>query len=262
MFGSADVAACLLFAAIAAPAFAQSDNQRATPFDLGHAALAVHDPTRAIEHFAQIETRAGREWLAVALMMESRSASDQYVERAFDAAARSRVEQSIPPPPRAGIAAALHSGDMVIAFLVGETAAYGWAFDRDGFVGYQLPPPAAIATAVARATAYRDQNDREGLQRIADDLLPALLGPAQARLSHRRRVIFVVDGRLKELPLAALSIDRSPGIAVATTDYASLMNEIARDVPAANTRRPMLIGAVTIAVLLIAGIAAFWKRQG
>src|SRR5689334_19934207 len=93
-------------------------------FDAGLAALAVHDPTSAITHFEHVDTPQGQEWLAVALMMEARSASDRYVERAFDAAVRSRAGGAA--QTRATIAAALRPSDLVIAFLIGEKYAFAW----------------------------------------------------------------------------------------------------------------------------------------
>ena len=62
-------------------------------FAAGHAALSVHDPTRAIAEFEQDDSPAGRAWLAVSLMMESRSPADAFVVRAFDAAAAARSQR-------------------------------------------------------------------------------------------------------------------------------------------------------------------------
>ncbi len=93
---------------------------------------------------------------------------------------------------------------MVVAFLVGDRHAHAWAFDRDTLVGYPLPPPAEIATAVERINAYVAQQDRAGVQRIADDLMPALLGPVMDRLPTLTRVIFVMDGPLRQLSIGEL----------------------------------------------------------
>src|SRR6478752_3241836 len=82
-----------------------------TELELGREILAK-DPRSAIEHFEQVDSREGREWLAVALMMESRAPSDEYVERAFASAIRARVDRPEQAPARAAMAAALRPGDL------------------------------------------------------------------------------------------------------------------------------------------------------
>ena len=248
---------------------AQGDAEQVT---LGRAAMAAHDPTEAIRHFERADSREAREWLAVALMMESRSPSDRYVERAFEAAVRARARQPAQAPDRASLAAAVRPGELVIAFLIAEAHAYAWAFDRDAFVGYQLPAPAEIATAAARARAYIDTGDRAGVQRIAEDLMPALLGPALARLPGLRRLIFVVDGPLRDLPIGelpagesqsplrqqlAVSIVGEPG---ALPDAITIRAEQSPQPEPSWQPRPIVIGAIAVAVLLIAGIALLWRR--
>jgi hypothetical protein len=248
---------------------AQSDEEQ---LRLGRAALAARDPAEAIRHFEQAETGEAREWLAVALMMESRSPSDRYVERAFESAMRARARHADQAPDRADLAAAMHPGDLVIAFLIGEAHAYAWAFDRDAFVGYRLPAPAEIATAAARARAYIDAGDRAGVRRIAEDLMPALLGPALERLPKVRRLIVVVDGPLRDLPIGELPAgeDQSPlrqQLAVSVVlEPGALGEAITSRVEQSPQpepswqRRPMVIGAIVVAVAMLAGLVLFYYR--
>jgi hypothetical protein len=241
-----------LVLAIASPVLAgQPPASEPSQFELGRAALQ-RDPAAAIAHFEQVPTREGREWLAVALMMESRSPSDAFVERAFDAAARSRISEPNRFHPRQEIAATLRPGDLVVAFLVGETAAYAWAFDRDAFLGYQLPPPADLAVSVDRARAYADQHDGDGEKRIADDLLPALFGPALDRLPQLQRVIVVMDGPLQRLPQQILDANDGSAVIV-VSDYAGLQDAIARPTPQRPRTTPRL--AIVIGALAIAAAA-------
>jgi len=249
---------------------------------LGRAALAAHDPLLAIEHLEQ--SVAGYEQsadksptspyrsLATALMMQSSSPTDQYVERAFHAAARGRAGHPAHLRSRAELAEALRTGDMVVAVMVGDRHAHAWAFDRGTFVGYPLPPPAEIATAVERITVYASQQDRAGVQRIADDLMPALLGPVMDRLSTVKRVIFLMDGPLRklaigELPLATLALSGSQRVSVAVVDDGSLFDEIGRppsNAAQARSRPPMstlVASAVIVAVLIGAGVAAIRRRS-
>lgn len=239
---------------------------------LGRAALAAHDPAAAIRHFQQADTREARAWLAVALMMESRSASDQYVERAFDAMLRARTNRPSPPSSRAQLAAAVRPGEAVIAFLIGETSAWAWAFDRDTFIAYPLPAPPEIATAVARVRAYTESGDREGVQRIADDLVPALLGPALGQLPKLRRLIFVVDGPLRDLPIGALPTgeDHSPlqqQIAVTVVEHDAVLDAITAEPapPAARDAswrtRPLVMAAIAVGILLVAGVSRLARRR-
>ncbi|HEX8029328.1 MAG TPA: CHAT domain-containing protein, partial [Vicinamibacterales bacterium] len=237
----------------------------------GRDALAAHDPTSAVAHLTLVDTREAAEWLSVALMMESRSASDQFVERAFAAAGRARAAQPGQIRPRADVVAALQPGDMVLVFLVGEAYTYAWAFDRDGFVGYQLPPPTEIASAVDRARAYSDQGDREGLQRIAEDLMPALLGPVADRLPQLKRLIVVLDGPLQKFPIGALPAGDSglpleERIEVSIAEFGSLVDTAARQQTgpivrdAAISPYAWLIGGTLLAVLAIGGIGVFRRR--
>jgi MYXO-CTERM domain-containing protein len=265
----ASVAAVALLLGIAGAVLAQPAGKPSTQFELGRAAMAAHDPTAAIAHFEQVHTTEGFEWLSVALMMESRSPSDQFVERAFEAAQRARLNPPAQLQRRADITAALRPGDMVIAFLVGEAYAYAWAFDRDGFAGYQLPPPAEIATAVDRATGYADTSDRDGLKRIADDLMPSLLGPATDRIPQLTRVMFVADGPLRrlaigELPAGDSDVPLRERLAVATAEYGSVIEAISRQQPepAAGPGVPMsLLWPIGAIVVLMLGGAALWRRR-
>src|SRR5918993_1157177 len=88
---------------------------------LGRAAIAAHDPLLAIEHLEQSAAdyeQSGNpsptspyRSLATALMMQSSSPTDPYVERAFEAAARARAGQAGLLRSRTEHAAALRSGD-------------------------------------------------------------------------------------------------------------------------------------------------------
>ena len=252
----------LLFS-IARSALAQTPAP--SEFELGKAAMDAHDPTAAIRHFERAEGKASRSWIAVALMMESRSPGDEYVQRAFDAAAQSRANRPERLRSRSDLAAALHPGDAIVTFLIGEQHAYAWALDRDTLIGYPLPRPDGIATAVERVKGYVAQNDREGVQRIADDLVPALLGPLFERVPSLTRVTFVMDGPLRTLPiLELLSTDTAPGIerlAVSIADDESLFDEIQRPpTPRESPRREwprlaLLVGAAAIAIAAISLLA-------
>ena len=244
---------------IAAGALAIAQPPDRSPLDLGKAAIDAHDPTTAIAHFENAGGRDGRAWLAVALMMESRSPSDRYVQRAFDAAAQARSVDPGRLQSRADLAAALRRDEVVIAFLVGERHAYAWAFDRDTLAGYPLPKPDELATAVERVNRYIAQDDRQGVQRVADDLVPALLGPVLERVPSLSRVIFVMDGPLRQLPvLEVLSGDAVAGIRrlpVSIAKDESLLDEIQRpptprDVAAiAWPQVTLILGAIAIALI-------------
>ena len=249
---------------------------------LGRAALAAHDPLLAIERLEQsaaayeqsgdTSSEAPYRSLTTALMMQSSSPSDQFVERAFDSAARARAGQQARLRPRADLAAALRTGDMIVAVLVGDRHAHAWAFDRSSFIGYPLPPPAEIVTAVERITAYASHDDRAGVQRIADDLMPALLGPVMDRLSTLQRVIMVMDGPLRQLsardlPLTVRASSGSHLPSVVTTDDGSLFDEIGRSpsaAPPARWGRPVTVlvaSAIAVALLILAGVAAVRRRS-
>ena len=269
MSGRASIPFALLFVT-ARLALAQLVTE-GSQFQLGKAAMDAHDPAAAIRHFEKADGKEARAWLAVALMMESRSPSDRYVERAFDAAARARADRPGHVRSRADLAAALRPGDMVVTFLVGERHAYAWAFDRDTLIGYPLPPSVEIATAVERMNAYAAQNDRAGMERIADDLMPALLGPVLDRIPALTRMIFVMDGPLRQLPLGELPIgDRKPSLSqrlsVSTVDDGALFEEIGRapSKPQPQSAWPMAMkvaGAIIIGILLVAGVAVRRRRS-
>jgi hypothetical protein len=259
----------LLLCSTAGSTLAQPASER-SPLDLGKAAMDAHDPTAAIAHFEQTDSKEGRGWLAAALMMESRSPSDRYVERAFDAATRARADQLDRVRSRAELAAALRPGEMVIVFLVGERHAYAWAFDRHTLLGYPLPPSAEIATAVERVNAYVAQKDRGGVQRIADDLMPALLGPILDRLPALTRLIFVMDGPLRQLSIGEMPAGEgarplAQRLAVSTVDDASLFDEIGRapspPQPAGSPTTLLVAAAIVMGILLVAGVAAVRRRS-
>jgi len=267
MPGRASILFALLFL-IAAAVLAQPVTEP-SQFQLGKAAMEAHDPAAAIAHFEQASGKEARAWLAVALMMESRSPSDRYVERAFDAAAQARSDQPERVRSRADLSAALGPGDMVITFLICDSHAYAWAFDRVALIGYPLPPSAAIATAVERVNAYAAQQDRAGVQRIAADLMPALLGPVLERIPTLTRVIFVMDGALRQLSIGELSVGDGAAplaqrLAVSIVDDASLFAELGRAPSAPQTSEwtmPALLAVVIVAaILLVAGIALARRR--
>jgi hypothetical protein len=269
MPGRASLLLVLLVVA-ASSAIAQPASER-THVQLGKAAMDAHDPAAAIAQFEQVDSKEARAWLAVALMMESRSPSDRYVERAFDVAARARTDSAGRVRSRAELAAALRPGDIVIAFLVAETHAYAWAVDRDGLIGYPLPPSREIATAVERVNAYAAQQDRAGVQRIAEDLMPALLGPVVDRIPSLVRVIFVLDGPLRHLPVGDLPIDADAStlaqrVAVSTVDDSSLFDEIRRSpsTPPQPSKWPaatLAAGAIVAGILVVAGLVALRRRS-
>lgn len=237
-----------------------------SPFELGKAAMDAHDPAAAIAHFEQADSKAARAWLAAALMMESRSPSDHYVERAFDAAARARTDQPSSVRPRAALATSLRAGDLVVTFLVGESHAYGWAFDREHLIGYPLPPAAEIATAVARVNAYAAQNDRAGMQRIADNLLPAILGPVFDRIPALTRVIFVMDGPLRQLSIGELPIGQDAAtlaqrLAVSVVEDDALFDEIARTPPPPKPAAPWPLIAVLAVTAAVVAVSLLRRRR-
>lgn len=258
---------------------------------LGRAALSAHDPLTAIDHLehavaayersraafpaesAPGDAAARRDGpyhtLVTALMMQSSSPGDQFVERAFGAATRARTARPDSARSRAELAAALGPGDVVIAYLVGESDAYAWAFDRNALIGYPLPPSTAIATAVERINAYLAQRDRAGVQRIAEDLMPALLGPVLDRVPALTRVMMVTDGALRqlaigELPLGDGQSTLSQQLAVSIVDDRSLFDEIGRSPATPQAARPgarFFVAAIVAATLLVAGVAAFRRRS-
>ena len=156
---------------------------------------------------------------------------------------------------------------MVIALLVGETYAYAWAFDRNALVGYPLPPSADIATAAAGAPAYIEAKDQAGIQRIAEQLMPAILGPVEERLSKLKRVIFVTDGPLQGGPITELARSEfPPGIEVITADYGTLSDTLVRtqsepDGSARASELRLLAVSSILAILLIAGIIVMRRRR-
>lgn len=253
----------LILALLSSPVWAQTPT--GTPVDhysSGLAAMEAHDPARAITQFEQVATKEGRAWLAVALMMESRSPADRYVERAYEAAARSRADQPDRVRPRAEIASALRPNEIVVAFLVREDAAYAWAFDRDTLVGYPLPKASDLSIGVDRITAYAGQDDRAGIQRIAEDLVPSLLGPMVDRLPTLTRVIFVMDGPLKKLPTSELLPE---GITVSNVDDNALLDEVIRipSKPATtwtSLSAMIVIGGIAVGLLLIVAALALKRR--
>jgi hypothetical protein len=195
-------------------------------------------------------------------MMESRSPADRFVDRAYEAAARSRTDQPDRIRPRADIASALRPHEMVVAFLVRDDNAYAWAFDRDTLVGYPLPKASELSSGVDRITGYAGQNDRAGIQRVAEDLVPSLLGPVVDRLPTLTRIIFVMDGPLKKLPTSGLLPE---GITVSNVDDRALFDEVSRipSKPATtwtSLSAMIVIGGIVVGLLLIVTALAFKRR--
>ena len=253
--------ASLLVCLAASPALPRQ-TAAVDPLGLGKAALDAHDPTAAIAHFERAEGKQARAWLAVALMMESRAPSDPYVERAYDAAVRARADRSDGFRSRAELAAALRPGEMVITYLFTESHAYGWAFDRDTMVGYPLPRPREMATVIERLNAYRAGRDRAGVGRVADELVPALLGPVLDRKSSPTRLVVVPDGPMRDLPLAELFSAFGMDLPVSTTDDAGLLEEIRRTPPRQSRRlMPVLIAAGIAGIVLLALVSRLTKRR-
>ena len=234
-----------------------------SPLELGKAAMAAHDPTAAIAHFEKDDSREGRAWLAVALMMESRSPSDAYVERAFDAAARSRSDHREDLRPRAELAAALRPGEVVVTYLFVDQYAYGWAFDRDALIGYPLPRPGGIAAAIERLRGYLAADDRAGVARAADELVPALLGPVLDRTSAPTRLVVVPHGPIGGVPLDTLLAAFGLDLAVSTVEDAALLEEIERAPPPRRSRRSIAVaaGAVAAGVLLVVMLSRRARRR-
>jgi hypothetical protein len=160
---------------------------------------------------------------------------------------------------------------MVVTFLVGESHAYAWAFDRDTLIGYPLPPSAEIATAVERINAYAAQNDRAGVERIADDLMPALLGPVLDRIPALTRVIFVMDGPLRQLSIGELPLGdgnrashsdcRSQPLTMARCSRKSAEHRQSRSRSRLGRWPSKVAGAIIIGILLVAGVAVLRRRS-
>ena len=158
---------------------------------------------------------------------------------------------------------------MVFAYLVEDRYAYAWAIDQKAVVGYPLPPPDQLAPAAEAASGYARRDDHDGLRRVGDELMSSLLGPVTSRLPQLRRVVFVLDG-----PLAQLPIDRLPPDAdatplnetVATTtvsDYAQVIDALRQP---ATRATPQAGGtgrsaAIAMATLLAVAVSAWWFRQ-
>ena len=263
------ILALVLNAVSATLAFAQALPSSPSPhLAAGHAALAVHDPTRAMTEFEQDDSRAGRAWLAVALMMESRAPSDAFVVRAFDAAAESRSMDRANAPRAATIQAQLQAGDMVVAYLLEDRYGYAWAIDRSTVIGYPLPPPDQLRPAAEAAHGYAERNDTDGLRRVGDELMSSLLGPVTSRLGQVRRVVFALDGALTQLPIDRLppDADAAPlNETIATTtvsDYTKLIDALHQPVdrPATSKGRPA--GTVAIAAMALLSLALIaWGRR-
>jgi hypothetical protein len=234
-----------------------------SPLELGKAAMDAHDPAAAIAHFGNADSREGRAWLAVALMMESRAPSDPYIERAFDAAARSRSNNPAGVRSRAELAAALRPGEMVVTYLFVEQHAYGWAFDRDAMIGYPLPRPREIAAAVEHLRAYLAADDRAGVERVAGELVPALLGPVLDRTSAPTRLVVVPHGPIGELPLDRLLDAFGLDLPVSTAADAALLEEIKRPPSPRRTPRSIAVraGAVAAAVLWFVMLSRRARRR-
>jgi len=131
--------------ALAAARGSKEDEWRGQ-FGLGRAALVAHDPATAVTHLQNAvdvieqlratvpaeEMRAAylsrrveaHEWLATALMMQSTSPTDTYVERAFNISERARPPSIMPPGVHVGsnTTVAVSLSTTVSAELLGRVA--------------------------------------------------------------------------------------------------------------------------------------------
>ena len=130
--------------------------------------------------------------------------------------------------------------------------------------GLPFQPELFGTSSVAFDEAYA------GVQRIADDLMPALLGPVLDRLPTLTRTIFVMDGALRDLPIGELPFgdgaSLSQRLPIAIVDDGALLDEIGRapsPAPPALAAWPMpvLVTSAAVAILIVAAVAALRRRS-
>ena len=136
-------------------------------------------------------------------------------------------------------------------------------------MGYPLPPPAQLAPAADAAHGYATRGDEEGLRRVGDELMSSLLGPVTLHMPQVRRIVFVLDGALNQLPIERLPPDAdapplNETIATATvSDYAQLIDALRQPAVLA-PKRTSGTGrrvALTVVAILAAAMVAWGLRR-
>jgi len=98
----------------------------------------------------------------------------------------------------------LDPSEALVAFLVGETSSWGWAFRGGRMRAFRLPSRAELEAQVREIRGAVSSGKVEALDRAGRTLAAALLEPAADLLAGAARVIFVPDGPLHRLPFSAL----------------------------------------------------------
>ena len=118
-------------------------------------------------------------------------------------------------------------------------------------IGYPLPRPGEIATAIERLRGYLAADDRAGVARAADQLVPALLGPVLDRTSAPTRLVVVPHGPIGGLPLENLLAAFGLDVPVSTVEDAALLEEIELVPPPRRSRRAIAVLAGAAAAVLL-----------
>ncbi len=121
--------------------------------------------------------------------------------------------------------AALDAGTVLLEVFLGERESWLWAVTRSGVASYPLPPARELEDAARRLHELAAERNRprpsagearlaaaaadRGFEREAAALSRTLLGPV-AELAEARRLVFVADGALHRIPLAALPLPAPP----------------------------------------------------
>ncbi len=113
----------------------------------------------------------------------------------------------------AGIERQLPAGTLLLEYSLGKERSVLWAVSRRGAASFELPPRERIEGLARRAVALLRESDRRhtrrAARRSAAELSRLLLGPVADRLAGRR-LLFVPDGALAEVPFAALPDPAGP----------------------------------------------------
>jgi CHAT domain-containing protein/Tfp pilus assembly protein PilF len=161
----------------------------------------------------------------------------------------------------------LDAGTLLLEVSLGERESWLWAITRSGVTSYPLPPAAELEAAARRlydlATARNRPDPPAAQARLAADaadrsfareaaaLSRVLLGPV-AELPGARRLVFVADGALHLVPLAALPLPGSEGAAPPAEPLASRYEVVALPsaslLTALRARRRAPSGGPTLAV--------------